>query len=455
MKKKLSILLVLVLAVTMLLSAPVLAAFEGDYYGPDEETLDCTCYDYGSQYECEYCECEGDVTYPSEDYGYEVGCVCECDCGYYHGLYGYEYCVCECDCGYYYGYYDYDYYNLDLLDELYIEIEGFSANITDDDPFIQLQIQHPILLAYNPPATAWGYNQSELPHMIPDIATIKALEFFDDVDWSEWQVSFWTLGMSISAGPGEEILYSVNQQTLRYGPVEYTIPENIVLEDNVWGTNPVFRIYFELAPVEPPDLSIVKSSNPAGGSDEAGAVIVYRGGNIEYHITVSNAGPDVATNVHVADLIPNYLIFDIANVTGHFNNDAPSANGNFSVWLFGGDYEDVGVWVDWMIYTLPAGESFTLIIPTTLSYDVPNNHIIENIAFIIGEGGEYFVEWIASNPIYHISPRVLAGALPETGIDGSVVLWTSLLAVALIATVGTSVLLKKEHGLKCLTRVTD
>jgi len=222
-------------------------------------------------------------------------------------------------------------------------------------------------------------------------------------------------------------------------------------------SNPIYHI---TPTAEEPELSIVKSSNPAGGSNEAGAVVVPRGSTIYYHITVANAGPGVARDIHVIDLVPDYLIYDIANVTGHFNNDPPSPNGNFSVWLVHG--YDEGVYVDWKIYTLPAGESFTLIIPTTVSTSVPDNHIFRNIAFIIGEGGYSFdaEDRIESNPVYHSSPRVLGGAgggaaLPATGIGGTVMLWSSMFGIALIATGGTSLLLKKEHGLKSLSSITD
>jgi len=115
---------------------------------------------------------------------------------------------------------------------------------------ISLQIQNPVNEPpnYNPSPTAWVDNLGTLPDIIPDVEAIMALDHFDNVDWSEWRVAFWTLGLSVSPAPGQPNIHIVNQQEIRTGPVQYTLPSSANLDVHHWGTHPIFRIYLEEIP---------------------------------------------------------------------------------------------------------------------------------------------------------------------------------------------------------------
>ena len=692
MKKKLSIFLVIVMALTMLLSTPVLAAFDVVDYPGDGGESDCDCYDCDYQYECE-CECVydeeeyDDGTGTSEgEYDYDE-CTCVCECGYYYGYYDYEYCVCECECGYYdendenSGSVEEDAgirsadaectpenpcgecidcfgqnvpvctpenecgacsecvqpcsdenpcgrcaacifiipccedYPCEICEECLMIIndcEGancghcyacldIGGGLVRDSAQLRVEIRCPVRNIY---VGVWGYNLTDFPHITLNPAYLEYLMSISAnyVDWTQWRIDFWTLGASISGGPGTPNPWYHNQQNIMRGPKVVSAPAELAEQGLNFSAVTIFRVYFEEAgqilsiekesvtpggayeagsvPVElgdtitygvtvrntgeasarnvevvdnvpyhltidaagilgrfgsdppvpattlvdnltvsgqtvtwtipellvnqsftliipttvnetapgyyvlrnvasitrengfpvramhsnaiyhitpateAPELSIVKSSNPAGGAAESGAVVVARGSTIYYYVTVTNAGPGVARDIFVWDEIPSYLSVDIDGISAQFGDDTPAVIFD-DYFLFAWEYEG-NYYAFWNIFRLGAGESFTVRIPTTVSANVPNNHIFRNVAtleFVDPVSGEWVV--IDSNAIYHSSPRVYAGALPETGIDGTTLLWTSLFVVALAATFGTSILLKKEHGLRSLSDVTD
>ncbi|KZX10267.1 hypothetical protein MBCUR_18570 [Methanobrevibacter curvatus] len=78
------------------------------------------------------------------------------------------------------------------------------------------------------------------------------------------------------------------------------------------------------------NLSIIKTANISG--------IVYLNQKIAYTITVSNYGPDNATNINIADILPNQLQFVSANGTYHHNAGA----------------------VTWSIAEIANGDSYTI-----------------------------------------------------------------------------------------------
>ncbi|MCL2560604.1 MAG: SpaA isopeptide-forming pilin-related protein, partial [Turicibacter sp.] len=205
----------------------------------------------------------------------------------------------------------------------------------------------------------------------------------------------------------------------RYQLRETQAPDNFELPSGYWelvvGTNGVVTVHSrEGAPafggtssnwtlrneILEPDLSIIKSSTPAGGPNEESAVLVDRNQEIIYEITVINAGPGRANNVVVEDVIPNYLTINRTNIMGHFNDDEPISLAGLLVLGVvispNGDNQTV----EWTIATLEAGESFTLLIPTTVEETAPNGYILTNVA-VITEIDEEEVN-LPSNEVNHI-----------------------------------------------------
>ena len=166
-----------------------------------------------------------------------------------------------------------------------------------------------------------------------------------------------------------------------------------------------------------PELTIEKRATPDYGDTADTAEEVSRAENIYYTIVVENTGNIMATNVRVEDVIPDHLTINEAGIRGHFNDNAPTTR--LMLMLQGVGTDVSGQTVTWLINELPAGESFTLMIPVTVNPDAPNGAIFRNQAFITEVDGEE--EDIPSNVIYHeveeieVALGITKTATPEYG----------------------------------------
>ena len=151
-----------------------------------------------------------------------------------------------------------------------------------------------------------------------------------------------------------------------------------------------------------PALAISKDSYPQSGTAEAPEE-VDRGSEIVYSISVANVanGDNGATapafNVVVEDVIPAHLIIAQAGIMGQFNGGPLLTLSELGAQ---GVVVNVdGQTVTWTIAELGIGETFTLVIPTTVDLDTPNNTVFINYAVITEVDGEE--EDIPSNNVYH------------------------------------------------------
>ena len=139
-----------------------------------------------------------------------------------------------------------DFYDDEHICEFgYIDFMPFSLS----PEHITVQIMNPITNSYSPAAQGQFANMGTLPSIIPDIAAVKALPHFDNIDWSMWRVASWTLGLAVSPGPGTPDVYTSTQQQVRTDfPIQHTLPDYVCLDTLFWGTNPIFRFYLEQIP---------------------------------------------------------------------------------------------------------------------------------------------------------------------------------------------------------------
>jgi len=129
------------------------------------------------------------------------------------------------------------------------------------------------------------------------------------------------------------------------------------------------------------EISLTKSSDPASGTQQA-PTYVEADSDLIYNIRVTNSEDQAVEQVILADAIPAGLIFDIGDLQGFFGTAAPQPLADISRV----NATVAGRTIIWTISTLGAGESFTLIVPTTVE-EQTSRTVFENQARITSIGG--------------------------------------------------------------------
>ena len=200
--------------------------------------------------------------------------------------------------------------------------------------------------------------------------------------------------------PSEEIALG----TLAHNDAAYRLTITPIYGGNSTNrpTNAVPPVTVELVV---PDLNITKRSDPVTGTLENPALVEPES-TITYTIAIRNNDTRVSvSNVVANDVIPNYLSINISEesyVKGFFgNNSADAIRLSASQRV---SYSITGNRIDWTISILRPGETFTLIIPTTVRNTTPLRTVIINQAFITEVNNRERV--LESEITYHIVDRL-------------------------------------------------
>jgi len=150
------------------------------------------------------------------------------------------------------------------------------------------------------------------------------------------------------------------------------------------------------------DITIAKSSNPTSGT-EAIPQEVIGGSALSYTIVATNDEEASVPQVVLTDTIPTGLTIDTANIEGFFGTQPPQPLSEIARI----SYNISGNTINWTIATLGAGETFTLVVPTTVQTNLTSRTVFANQARITSLADITYN--ITSNTTWHV-----ADALPAT-----------------------------------------
>ena len=165
-------------------------------------------------------------------------------------------------------------------------------------------------------------------------------------------------------------IFAYNRAAYR---VDIVLPGDVIARDLIESS---------MTEVELLDRNVViaKTSDPASGTAANPAAIEE---GVTYFVRIINEEDMGIRNVVVEDIIPLGLNFEPDELMGYFGDDRLTAI-PLSEESRVGAPTITGNRVEWTIATLGAGESFTVIIPTTIDPDLAADTVFENTARIIG-----------------------------------------------------------------------
>jgi uncharacterized repeat protein (TIGR01451 family) len=335
--------------------------------------------------------------------------------------------------------------NLVNLTGLYLSDNQLSGSIPELSALTQLTVLHLFnnqLSGSIPELSALtqlynlGLSSNQLSGTIPDLSSLTALTITDlgynqltgetagsatakDSDWANTQtvpptnvtataLSVDTIRVSWTpiAYTGDGGYYQVKGYIQPGGPyikAATTTADKLATSYDVTGLSPATLYYFVVETVTPAhgdqqndltsalstEISAVTLSSSSTGADlvlgkNDSADPVPQGNNINYTLTVGNAGPDVANDIQVTDNLPAGLTFNSASGTGWTCNES---SGTITCTLAASLAPGTTAEAMTINATSPATGTFSntaTVTSSTTDSDSANNNVSENTTVILG-----------------------------------------------------------------------